>query len=94
MGGNKYSVWSNQCRSLGDYELSCLGHSISIKTVINLSTLCNLITLPTHAAAFPVNELSPWLPPMGCSEASHQVVTVDYLELRAELCIIWIAQEV
>ena len=46
----KYSTWFNQHISQRDCELSCLGYFVSIKTVIKLSILCNLIILPTYTA--------------------------------------------
>lgn len=85
-------MWSNQGRSQKDYELSCLGYFISIRTVIKLSILCNLITLATHTALplstkFPSGFLS-WaeLRPL----LFHLACTMDNLELRVELCIIWL----
>lgn len=60
-------MWTNQCRSQRDYELSGAGYFISLKTVIKLSIPCNLIALPTHTA-LPCAALR--LSPTCCTEIS------------------------
>lgn len=91
MCGNKYTMWPNQCRSLRDYELSCLGNFISIKTVIKLSIPCNLIVLPTRTALPVKSSPSGFLSWAAFRPLRpHLIGPVDYLELRLELGIIWL----
>ena len=84
----KYSTWFNQHISQRDCELSCLGYFISIKTVIKLSILCNLVIATnlyrtpsvnkSPSGFLPWTKLKPLRPPPVC--------TLDALELETELC--------